>query len=195
MIDRGKSAIRGELLAWRKTLEDAWLTSASLAIAQRLLALEAYRTASTVCLFAALAQEVRLDRVLQNCRQSGRRILLPAYQPEQKIYGFKQWAGDQPLRVGHHGIPEPDTETFETLVGTVLMVVPGLAFDLAGGRIGYGKGYYDRLLGMECRDGGLTSVGVCFDVQVCPELKQDPWDRPVDWVVTEQRTIRCVRME
>jgi len=191
MIDNTKKEIRAAMLAWRKGLDAAWLATASAAIAQRLIALEAYRSASTVCLFASLVQEVRLDAVLAECRRQGQRVLLPAYRADQRVYGFKEWVDGQSLRPGHWGVPEPDTDRFTTLEGTVLMVVPGLAFDEAGGRIGYGAGYYDRLLGFACGGGAVTAAGACLDAQVKDSLPQASWDRRMDFVVTERRTLDC----
>ncbi len=194
MIDNGKTEIRAAMLAWRKTLDEAWLASSSAAIAARLLALEAYRAAATVCLFAALAQEVRLDGVLAQCRQRGQRVLLPAFRAAERVYGFKEWEEGRPLARGHWGVPEPDTDRFATLQGEVLMVVPGLAFDTAGRRIGYGAGYYDRLLELAGDGAAVVSAGVCFDEQIRADLPQDEWDRTVDFVVTERRTLDCRQM-
>lgn len=191
MTNNAKKEIRAAMLAWRKTLDDAWLETASAAIAERLLALDAYRAAATVCLFASLAQEVRLDGVLAECRRQGQRVMLPAYRTDERVYGFKEWEPGRALRPGHWGVPEPDTERFATLGGAVLMVVPGLAFDGVGGRIGYGAGYYDRLLGLACDEGSVTAAGVCCDVQVHDSLPQAAWDRRMDFVVTERRTLDC----
>lgn len=191
MSEHGKTEIRAAMRLWRASLDDAWLADASAAIAARLIGLDAYRSATTVCLFAALAQEVRLDGVLAECRRQGQRVLLPAYRAAERVYGFKEWADGRPLIPGHWGVPEADTDRFATLQGEVLMVVPGLAFDAAGGRIGYGAGYYDRLLGLASEGGKVTAAGVCFDEQVRADLPQDEWDRPVDFVVTERRALDC----
>jgi len=191
MTEQTKKQIREAMLAWRKGLDEAWLASASAAIAGRLIALDLYRSATTLCLFASLAHEVRLDGVLAECRRQGRRVLLPAFRAAERVYGFKEWEDGRPLRAGHWGVPEPDSERFATLEGAVFMVVPGLAFDAAGGRLGYGAGYYDRLLGLAGDGGAVTAVGVCFDEQVHAALPQEAWDRQMDFVVTEQRTLNC----
>lgn len=190
-----KKAIRAAMRGQRRGLDAAWMASAGAAIAAHLTRLPAFQAAETVCLFASLDQEVPLDAVCAECREHGRRVLLPAFRPEERSYGFKAWRQDQPLQPGHWGVPEPAAADFETLCGTVFMVVPGLAFDASGGRIGYGAGYYDRLLQLSVAGGGsLTSAGVCFDFQVQPALPQEPWDRQVDFVVTERRAITCRRV-
>jgi len=191
MIESTKKDIRAAMRTWRTTLDDAWLATASSAIGDRLVALDAYRSASTVCLFASLAHEVRLDGVLAECRRRRRRVLLPAYRAAERVYGFKEWVDGQPLRPGHWGVPEPEGDAFAELRGSTLMVVPGLAFDEAGARIGYGAGYYDRLLGLVGPGDVLTAVGVCFAAQVHAALPQEAWDRRVDFVVTERRIVDC----
>ncbi|MEZ5219033.1 MAG: 5-formyltetrahydrofolate cyclo-ligase [Ilumatobacteraceae bacterium] len=67
-----------------------------------------------------------------------------------------------------------------------VVVVPGLAFDLAGSRLGYGGGFYDRWLPTAMR---ACTIGVAFDDQLVHDLPIDPWDRPMDVVITERRTM------
>lgn len=189
-----KKAIRAAMQQQRRALDAAWIVSAGEAVAARLAALVAFQAAETVCLFASLALEVPLDAVCAECRRAGQRVLLPAYREEARTYGFKGWLPDQPLRPGHWGVPEPASEEFETLRGNVFIVVPGLAFDADGARIGYGGGYYDRLLQAQPDGGRLTSAGVCFDFQLQPSLPQEEWDRRVDFVVTERQMMKCRRM-
>jgi len=189
MIGNTKTEIRTAMLERRQTLDEGWVASASAAIAGRLMTLAAYRSASTVCLFAALPREVRLESVAASCWRQGQRVLLPAYRGAGRGYGFKEWIDGQPLRPGHWGVLEPGTDGFATLGGAVLMVVPGVAFDAEGGRIGYGAGYYDRLLDMAGAGGRVTAAGVCFDFQVQPSLPQEAWDRRMDFVVTERRIL------
>lgn len=189
-----KKAIRAAMIAHRKTLEAAWIASASEAIVRRVAALDVYQASLTVCLFAPLADEVRIDGLRAGSLAAGRRLLLPAWRADERVYGFKEWAAETALRPGHWGVPEPDTGAFAELSGAVCMAVPGLAFDEDGGRIGYGGGHYDRLLRMPVRDGSVTAVGVCFDFQVQAALPRESWDRQVDFVVTDRRTIVCRRM-
>lgn len=90
------------------------------------------------------------------------------------------------LVTGHFGILEPLGATWPGEIDTVL--VPGLAFDLAGNRLGFGAGYYDRFLD-ESRP--LQVIGVGFDWQVVSQLPAEPHDIAMDWVVTDRRTYLC----
>jgi len=187
-----KKAIRASLIARRQALDAAWIESASAAIVQRVAALGAYQASQTVCLFAALAGEVQLDWLRTSSLAARRRVLLPAWRADVRTYGFKEWAAHTALRSGHWEVPEPDGAVFAELCGEVCMVVPGLVFDMEGGRVGYGGGHYDRLLQMPVQNGAVAAVGVCFDFQVQETcLPQESWDRSVHFVVTERRTIVC----
>jgi 5-formyltetrahydrofolate cyclo-ligase len=151
-----KREIRETQKAWRHALDSAWLHSASHAVARQVVVLDVYRDANSVCLFSALPGEVLLDDVESDCRANGKRVLLPAYNEEENDYGFKEWPADGPLRAGPYHVLEPDGQPFVSL-DDGLVLVPGLAFDVRGGRIGFGAGYYDRLLGMRF----LIQDGLC----------------------------------
>lgn len=190
-VKTAKKAIRSAMIARRKAMDADWIVSASAAIVRRVAALDVYLASQAVCLFAALPGEVRLDGLRADSMAAGRRVLLPAWRADERAYGFKDWTAETALRSGHWGVPEPDSDTFAELGGSVCMMVPGLAFGADGGRIGYGGGHYDRLLGLPVRSGVVVAVGVGFDFQVQEGLPQEEWDRHVDIVVTERRTLVC----
>jgi 5-formyltetrahydrofolate cyclo-ligase len=97
---------------------------------------------------------------------------------------------DKDLKPGAYNIPEPqdsslrpyDPETID------LLIVPGVAFDLSGNRLGYGGGYYDRFF--ELLKPKTPLVSLVFDMQICEKVPVEEWDRPVDVIVTEKRIIR-----
>ena len=89
---------------------------------------------------------------------------------------------------GRFGIPEPEGGSPVSLSELDLMVVPGVGFDLHGHRLGYGRGYYDRVLAGESRR--PTLVGLCFEQQVVDRLPRDPHDVCVDLLITEQHSWR-----
>jgi 5-formyltetrahydrofolate cyclo-ligase len=73
----------------------------------------------------------------------------------------------------------------------VLVVVPGIGFDATGRRLGRGLGYYDRALAALRRDQPVTVVGIAYELQIVAELPHEPWDEPVDVIVTERRVLPC----
>lgn len=101
---------------------------------------------------------------------------------------FRRWRSGDELVVGRHGVREP-RECAEAVTPAVALV-PLLAFDRAGHRLGYGAGYYDRTLeGLRAR-GPVRAIGLAFAAQELPELPAEPHDQRLDWIVTERGAIR-----
>ncbi len=183
-----KERIRREIRMRRAALSPEWIASASERVAERFMALEAFQTAETICLYMAIAGEVQLDAVMAQCWEDGRRVLVPAYRPAQQDYGFKVITSDMALAEGPWGVPEPATDAWADVGSTACLAVPGMAFDEAGGRVGHGGGYYDRLLASVGSD--RSRVGVCFDFQRVERVPREAWDVGMDFVVSESRVTR-----
>ena len=119
-------------------------------------------------------------------------LAVPRYTQLKSTYGWAPITPSAPLRKGPHGIWEPAARLWAQAGAFEVVLVPGLAFDLRGGRIGYGAGIYDRLLA-QLRPSVLR-VGLAYDCQVVEKaLPQAPHDRPMDYLVTESHWIDCRR--
>lgn len=184
-----KDRIRREIRMQRTALSAEWIASASERIAERFMGLEAFQSAETICLYMAIAGEVRLDAVMTQCWNDGKRVLVPAYREAQRDYGFKVMASDTTLVEGPWGVPEPAVGAWADVGSDVCIAAPGVAFDEAGGRVGHGGGYYDRLLA-SVGSGDRTRVGVCFDFQRIEQAPREAWDVGMDIVVSESRVTR-----
>lgn len=90
------------------------------------------------------------------------------------------------LHLGAFNIEEPDGEELTDISTIELIIVPGVAYDRRGNRIGRGKGFYDRLL----RDTHATTIGVAYDCQLCDDIEPDDFDVPVDYVITPSGIIK-----
>ena len=99
---------------------------------------------------------------------------------------FAIWEPDAPMREGRFGALIPETET--PMVPQIL-IVPLVAFDAGGGRLGYGGGFYDRTLEGLRREGGVLAIGFAYDAQEAVGLPMEPTDQPLDIVVTESRVL------
>ena len=185
-----KDGIRREMRLRRAALDPDWVVAHSEQIAERFVALEAFIAAETVCLYIAIPGEVRLDKVMKQCWSSGKRLLAPAYREAEGVYGFKELASDTARISGRWNVPEPDIDAWAVLGQGACIAVPGVAFDEAGGRVGHGGGYYDRLLAAAVQAGGAVKVGVCFDFQRVETVPCAPWDVRMDMVVSESRVTR-----
>lgn len=91
------------------------------------------------------------------------------------------------LHIGAFQIEEPEGDDVESMDNIELVIVPGVAYDRAGNRIGRGKGYYDRLL----RDTKAVTIGVAYACQIADEIEPDEFDVPVNYVITEDGIIAC----
>lgn len=114
-------------------------------------------------------------------------IGLPVTGPKRTPLTFRLWSPDQPLFAGRLGTLVPGTDQPEVAPSAVL--VPLLAFDRRGGRLGYGGGYYDRTLGLLRARGHVIAIGIAFAIQEVATVPTGPFDRPLDWVLTEREAI------
>lgn len=181
-----KHAIRRRIRGLRNEISPDWVASHSRTISEYLLQLPEFRKAETICLYLALPGEVSLEYALEACLEKNRHVLVPAYRPESDDYGFKQINPGTPMRSGPWDVPEPDTPHWAEPTGKTAIVVPGVAFDEAGHRIGHGKGYYDRLLAKARQSADCFNIGICFDFQKQKSLPTEPWDIDMDAVISEK---------
>lgn len=182
-----KRSLRSSMLARRNALPvDVWQAN-SQAAQQRLMAVDAFQRAARLALYAPLRHEVDTVLLLKAARQAGKRVFYPLVCDDRLT--FHEVETSAQLRQGSFGILEPcPVDTAAVAPDFDLMVVPGVAFDLRGHRIGFGKGYYDRYLA------GLASlptlVGLCHDFQVCSEVPSEGHDVRMHYLVTETRVVQ-----
>ncbi|MDD5762367.1 MAG: 5-formyltetrahydrofolate cyclo-ligase [bacterium] len=150
------------------------------------------RAGMSVALYCALAGEVPTERVRHAYLAAGARLYYPRVAGSRMLAFYPHREGDG-WETGPYGIPEPSIPAGvePRLSGWNIVVVPGLAFDRRGNRLGHGFGYYDRFLaGLP---GSVPRVGLAFEGQLVPEVPVDAWDVPVHALVTEEGVIRVVK--
>lgn len=160
---------------------------ASLAASRILLGEPFWNASSSVLLFMPLPDELDLQECLSAALRAGKQVALPRYREETQTYGAALLIDPAQLRPGAYGIPEPPPEApWIPLNQLDAMLVPGLAFDLSGTRLGRGKGFYDRLLaqtrGVKC--------GVAFDSQLLTNLPREANDIAMNYLLTPTRCVR-----
>ena len=144
--------------------------------------LEAFVKARTVLLYWSMDDEVYTHAFADRWHER-KRLLLPCVEGEDLL--LRQYRGRQSLRPGpEFGIPEPVGPIFDRLDEVEMIVVPGVAFDRQGNRMGRGRGFYDRLLKSTP---AALKVGVAFDFQMFDSIPVEPFDVAMDVVVTESR--------
>ncbi len=140
-------------------------------------------------LYASLRSEVRTDTIRARCLAAGASCWYPRIMPDGRLSFFTHREGDAWIR-GRYGFLEPIPPDGDpgARSGFDVVVVPGIAFDDRGRRLGKGYGYYDRFLS-DLR-GEAVLVGLAFSWQMVPEVPVEPWDVPVDVVVTDEGIVR-----
>jgi 5-formyltetrahydrofolate cyclo-ligase len=149
--------------------------------------LPSYQQAEVIGIYAALPGEVETAGLLRELWARRKLVVLPRLEAGGlRLCAFRK---GEPLRTGRLGLREPGPDSAAVAADRVdLFVVPGLYFDRAGGRLGRGRGYYDRLLASARRD--AVRLGLCFSERLIPEVPVGPLDQPMDYVITERETIR-----
>ena len=163
------------------------------AAVRRLLAMPEWKEAGTVMIYAATRSEVQTRAAVEAALKSGKRVCLPArITEEHEMEAFAARAWDE-LVVGDLGFLEPLREKKRKVEpGDIkLVVVPGVAFDKAGNRLGRGLHYYDRFL----KEVKAPVVALAFEMQIVPKVPIDANDISVDKIVTEKRVIECGKVK
>lgn len=145
-------------------------------VQEQVAASKEFASARTVGTYYAIGSEVRTSFILDAARKMGKKVALPRIEGERMVfYEFT----DGELVEGKFGIKEPRPSSPVDNIDLVL--VPGIAFDYKGCRIGYGKGYYDRFLSMQ----HCFSMGLAYSFQVVEELPRGRFDRRISSIATE----------
>ncbi len=176
-----KAALRRELLARRDAVPQR--EEKSRAVGDGVLALPAYQKARQVLLYLSKGSEVDTWEVFARAVAEGKEVYAPRCLDGEGTMGFFQVTSPQELLQGRFGLWEPDPRRcapWRRREGA-LCLVPGIAFDRQGYRLGYGKGYYDRFLAVFSG----TAAGLCFRELALERLPRGPQDRRVDVLVTE----------
>ena len=182
-----KKDLRKKLLRERKSLQPQDRKRRDLIIASRLVSLEEFKKANKVLLYYPVRGEPDIRPLFYRLLDSGKMPILPKVSgPELKLISF---TGLSCLRKGAFGIPEPFVGEEFPAEELELVVVPGIAFDRRGFRLGFGKGYYDRLLKVV----KAPKVGVAYSFQVVEYIPEDGWDIPVDILITDKEVMRWKR--
>jgi 5-formyltetrahydrofolate cyclo-ligase len=186
-LKQDKRALRRAVLAERDALSGAERAGRSEAIAGRLLYLDEVAGAGAVLAFWSFGSEVDTAPLLERLRSRGTTVALPRTRDGDIVPVI--WTPGSSMTETSFGSREPTDGRVLQALELDLIVVPGVAFDRSCRRVGYGGGFYDRLLA-RTRD-GAAAVAIAFGVQVVDEVPTGPLDRPVDAIVTEDDVIRC----
>lgn len=196
MITKEKSLLRKEFLQIRDSISAQDRATWTAAILDRLFALPAWREASVICSYISIRGEIDTSPIRARAALEGKGFALPCTltgaDEGRMVFRLLPPDPSYPLACGRFGIPEPDESCPELSPDRLqngLMLLPGLAFDACGYRIGYGGGYYDRYLaGLSQRGISLTTVALAFSPMLTRSLPHEAHDHPANIIIDERRT-------
>lgn len=186
-LRESKAALRRRMLDARDALDPAVRAASSQALTARVVALPAYRDAGCILAYASFGSEFITDALLENVMASGRVLVLPrVHRDRRELELFRIRDIERELTPGTWGIREPGPDCREPCSPDAVefVLVPGVAFTPQGKRLGYGGGYYDRLIRRFTRRPPL--VAAAFQLQVVQEIPCGPTDEDIDSVLTDQ---------
>lgn len=187
-----KQKIREEIKGWRNSLPDWDLTRRSVLVGERLFDLPEFKKAETIMIYNSKASEVKTDIMVQRALAMGKTVTVPVMNTlEYCLFLSEMHDPVEELEEGAFKVPEPKEEYIRPVNShTVdIFVLPGVAFDIRGNRLGFGGGYFDKLL-KQTKKGALF-VGMSFSDQLVAEIPSTPHDIPVHRVITDRETINC----
>ncbi|MDO4865120.1 MAG: 5-formyltetrahydrofolate cyclo-ligase [Clostridia bacterium] len=176
-----KKALRREIGAKKRALSLEEIETRSTMLADRLYATEQYRNAKSLYAYLSFNQEVRTNPIIERAWADGKRVAVPKVIGDEMVFIWID-SFDNLAPQGAFNINEPITDGPVADDETALVLMPGLAFDPEGHRVGYGGGYYDRYL---AKEPGHPLVALCYDFQLYDHLEVEDYDVPVDLVITD----------
>jgi len=185
-----KAELRKEILQKRDSIEPSVKKIKDKAVIARLKGLYEFKSAKTLLLYASFRSEVDTHKLIKESLEAQKRVLLPRVNYSLKKLEIREIESLNDIEKGHWGIPEPKRATpLRDLNEADLIIVPGVCFDRKGGRIGYGAGYYDKLL--KGLNKSIPVIALAYDEQVVEEIPLEAHDRRVDMIITDREVIYC----
>ena len=172
-----KTALRQQIRLQKRQMAQEEILEKSQQLCRLFTATDVYRNATSIYGYMSYNQEVRTLPILEQAIRDGKRVAIP------KCYGSEMrfiWMEDLSQTAPNRGIPEPIVDGPLADDPDALVLMPGMAFDKDGHRIGYGGGYYDKFLAQEPNH---PTVALCFSFQVLEHLETEEFDIPVDLVL------------
>ena len=189
-LKRAKRDLRRRVIAARDAQTSAEREAGSLSVAERVLTLPEVVRARTILAFSSFGSELSTAPLIEALDSRGVTVALPVI--VEGALEARTYRPGEPTTVTHFGAREPAGGRRLDPQEIDVVITPGVAFDRAGRRVGYGGGFYDRFLPLTRPD--AVRVGVCFPVQLLEDdLPAGAFDLPVDVIVTPAEVVRCAR--
>lgn len=182
-VQHNKSSLRKRLINSRRGINPSRKAAMDLSIFDALISLKQYENATTILTYVSTDIEVDTLQLIDHALKEGKKVATPKCDYDSTTINFYQISSRDELYPAKFSLLEPlaNEERLVTSMHESICIVPGLAFDRKGYRLGYGKGFYDRFLSEY--DG--KSIGICYSDYICDRLAIDKYDIPVSLIVTD----------
>lgn len=184
-----KQQLRQKMLRMRNSLSEQERKEMNEQLLRRLLLLPLYREAATILTYVSTKTEADTHSLIERAIADGKHVAVPKCGEGRSMEFYEIWSLDQ-LSPGVMGILEPRGDTDILTDSGALVIVPGLAFDHLGARVGYGGGYYDRYL---YQHPDMSAVGFFYHTQEVEYIECAPHDQRLSCIVTDERLIVPVK--
>ena len=187
-----KNSIRTELLSRRDSISPDQKKLKDTEIRNRLFNLEEFIDAKSVLMYVSFRTEVDSFEQLSKILCLGKKLIVPLVNSKQKTLSLYEIKDITELEAGYKDIPEPNVNEDRKveLKDIDIVVIPGTGFDIKGNRLGYGGGYYDRLLSKTEKK--IPKVALAFEEQILDVVPSEPHDIKMDIIITDERVIRTI---
>ncbi len=186
MVSSDKCTLRGALRDRRKQLSADVVRAAGAAVREQVRLFLEEHPAQALLAYLASENEIPTDGIIVDCVRAQWDLYLPQC---ATVPRFVRWQPGDPLRCGPGGVLEPSDGFPLPDRHSAVVLIPVVGWADSGTRLGRGGGFYDRVLAS--KSGGIVRLGLAYEFQRCEQLPHDPWDVPLDYVITEQRVVRC----
>jgi 5-formyltetrahydrofolate cyclo-ligase len=189
-----RQGLRKRILGSRDRLSSNEKHEKSLAVMDNFWSLWDMHRWSTLFMYVNFRSEVETLELITRCLHQGVRVAVPLVDASAvRMIPFLINDPVKDLVPGYYNIPEPDPLACQRVVPEEIAaaVIPGSVFDIHGGRLGYGGGYYDRFLVNDAPQ--AKRIGLAFELQVVDKVPVEPHDQPLDILVTEKRIVNIRR--
>ena len=186
-----KKNIRRKMLIERREMSSAEVSDLSSVIINKLKKLPIYKASRSVMLYLSFENEIDSAEIVKDCFKDGKRVIVPfCDNSDMSITPTEIKDRNTDLHISKMGYAQPKRELLNPVdVSDIdLIILPGIAFDRKGYRVGFGAGYYDRFLGQV--NFSIPTIGLAYDFQIIDSfIEVEAYDIPIDYVMTEERII------
>ena len=189
-FDNDKRILRGTMLAWRGGLSEDERRAAAMGLVETWRYEQPVEPPAIVSGFWPMAEELAIRPLMIELINQGCQLCLPVVVEKKQPLLFRAWRPGDPLEAGAFGTLQPTAK--RAVVEPEVLIVPLLAVDEEGWRLGYGGGFYDRTIEALRARKRVTAIGVGFNEQVLPEVPHDLNDQRLDWLLTDKRAFAFV---